>query len=226
MSSPTQQGGTQTPLEGSAASNAPRITTNVDATEELQRAELYGLLARLWLAPPDAALLTQFAVAVTQAPEAGAFLEEPWQALVAAMRAADAQAACDEYETLFISAGKPDILLYASSHRAGALNEWPLVELRRDLAGLGVGQDAASGDTEDHIAFIFEVMRYLIAGNDVAVCNLERQRRLFRAHVQTWVGTMCDSIASHPRARLYAALARFTHAFVDVEAQAFDMLEG
>jgi hypothetical protein len=28
--------------------------------EELARAELYGLLANLWLAPPDAALLQQF----------------------------------------------------------------------------------------------------------------------------------------------------------------------
>ena len=42
-----------------------------DESEELARAELYGLLANLWLAPPDAALLEQFKVAVTQAPEAG-----------------------------------------------------------------------------------------------------------------------------------------------------------
>jgi hypothetical protein len=37
--------------------------------EELQRAEIYGLLARLWFAPPDEPLLGQFAVAVTAAPE-------------------------------------------------------------------------------------------------------------------------------------------------------------
>jgi hypothetical protein len=36
--------------------------------EELARAELYGLLAWLWLAPPDDDLLAQFRVAVTQAP--------------------------------------------------------------------------------------------------------------------------------------------------------------
>ena len=59
-----------------------------DDSEELARAELYGLLARLWLAPPDAQLLAQFEVAVTQAPQPGAFLEAPWQALVGAMRAA------------------------------------------------------------------------------------------------------------------------------------------
>ena len=32
-----------------------------DDSEEIARAELYGLLARLWIAPPDAALLEQIA---------------------------------------------------------------------------------------------------------------------------------------------------------------------
>ena len=50
-----------------------------DDSEELARAELYGLLARLWIAPPDAALLTEFRVAVTEAPQTGSFLEAPWQ---------------------------------------------------------------------------------------------------------------------------------------------------
>ena len=54
-------------------------------SEELARAELYGLLARLWLAPPDEALLAQFRVVVTQAPQPGGFLEAPWEALVAAI---------------------------------------------------------------------------------------------------------------------------------------------
>jgi hypothetical protein len=35
---------------------------------------------------------------------------------------------------------------------------------------------------------------------------------------------MCDEIAAHPKARFYAALARFTAAFASVEAQGFDML--
>jgi TorA maturation chaperone TorD len=204
----------------------PISITTADDGEELERAELYGLLARLWLAPPDAELLQQFAVAVTQARQPGSFLEAPWQDLVAAMRATNAQAARAEFEGLFHATGKADVFPYASYHRAGALNEWPLVELRRDLAAIGVGPDASSGDTEDHIAFVFEVMRYLIAGDDVEICNLERQRRMFRAHVQPWVGALCESLESNPRARLYAHLARMTRAFVDVETQAFDMLEG
>ncbi len=51
---------------------APVAVAAPDQGEELARAELYGLLARLWLAAPDAPLLAEFRTAVTQAPEAGA----------------------------------------------------------------------------------------------------------------------------------------------------------
>ncbi len=200
-----------------------------DEGEELQRAELYGLLARLWFAAPDAALLEQFAVAVTEAREPGAFLEVPWQTLVAALRASSVKEAADEYEALFVGIGKPDILLYGSHHLSGALNERPLVALRADLAEIGLARAEAietSGETEDHLAFLFEVMRYLIAGDDLAVCNLERQRRFFRDHIQPWVGSsLPDAVEQHPRARVYAAVAAFTRAFVAVETQGFDMIE-
>ena len=204
----------------------PLNLTSRDEGEELQRAELYGLLARLWLAPPDAALAEQFAVAVTEAPERGGFLEMPWQDLVAAMRASSLADAAAEFDTLFVGIGKPDVLPYASQHLAGALNEKPLVALRSDLAELQLARDPATAETEDHVSFLFEVMRYLIAGDDVALCNLERQRRFFRAHVQPWVGSsLAEAVIAHPRARLYAALAAFTRAFVEVEAQGFDMIE-
>lgn len=196
-----------------------------DEGEELQRAELYGLLARLWFAPPDAALLAQFAVAVTEAPQPGSYLEAPWQSLVAAMRETTVEAAKEEYDALFIGIGKPDVLLYASHYLAGALNEKPLVELRADLAELGLARDEAAGETEDHVSFLFEVMRYLIAGDDAGTCNLEQQRRFFRGHVQPWLARLCDAVQAHPRARLWAAVAGFTRAFVEVETQGFDLLE-
>jgi len=198
---------------------------STDGSEELARAELYGLLARLWLAPPDAELLQQFKVAVTEAPESGGHLEAPWQALVAALRATTPAAAAAEHEALFIGIGKPEIFAYGSFHLSGFLNEKPLAVLRSDLAELGLTRDAQTMETEDHIAYVFEVMRYLIAGDDVAVCNLERQRRFFRAHVQSWVERLCDSVAAHPRAEVWRAVAGFTREFVAVETQGFDLLE-
>ncbi len=192
---------------------------------ELARAELYGLLARLWLAPPDQDLMSRFAVAVTQAPEAGSFLEAPWQDLVAAMRSTSVDAAAAEYDALFMGLGRPEVMLFGSFHIAGFLNETPLVTLRSDLAELGLGRDQTRYETEDHVAHLFEVMRYLIAGDDLSVCNLEQQRRFFRSHMQLWVHKLSDSVAAHPRAMLYAKVAGLTDAFMQIETQGFDMLE-
>ncbi len=201
-----------------------QIAASADDSEELARAELYGLLARLWLAAPDAELLGQFEVAVTQAPQPGAFLEAPWQSLVAAMRGTTPARAADEFDALFQGVGKPEVFLFGSFYLTGFLNEKPLAALRTDLAALGLARDEQFGQTEDHVAALFEVMRYLIAGDDLAVCNLEQQRRFFRAHLQPWVEKLCGALDAHPAARLYRGVGGFTQAFVQVETQGFDLL--
>jgi TorA maturation chaperone TorD len=197
----------------------------MDDGEELARAEAYGLLARLWFAPPDDDLMEQFKVAVTQAPQSGAFLEAPWETLVAAFREHDRSSIAREYDALFHGVGRPDVFLYGSFYLSGFLNDKPLAALRADLTELGLAKDEGKGETEDHVAFVFEVMRYLIAGDDIVICNLERQRRFFRSHVQTWVEALCDAVNAHPRAQAYARLADFTRAFIQVETQGFDLLE-
>ena len=192
--------------------------------EETARAEIYGLLAHLYYAPPSADVLAQLRVAATEAPAAGGFLEEPWRALVGAARVRDDQRIHDEFEALFGGVGKPEIYAYGSHYLSGFLNEKPLVRLRSDLAHLGLDRDEAMSETEDHIAYLCEVMRFLIAGDDVSVSNLTHQRDFFAAHLQPWAHTLCDAIAAHPKAGFYAALADFTRAFLSVEAQGFDML--
>ena len=207
------------------ATAAPIHFASTDDSDELARAELYGLLSQLWLAPPDAALLAQFRVAVTEAPQAGGLLEAPWQALVAAMRATSVGAAAAEHEALFYGVGKPEVFVYGSYYLSGFLHERPLALLRESLAQLGLTRDAQRAETEDHVAYVLEVMRYLIAGDDAGVCNLEQQRRFFRSHVQSWVEALCEAVLAHPRAELWRAVAGFTQAFVQVETQAFDLLE-
>ncbi len=184
-----------------------------------------GLLAALFYAPPTTGLLAQLRVAVTEAPTAGGFLEEPWRALVGAARDMSDDAIQAEYDGLFGGVGKPEVFLYGSHYLSGFLNEKPLVKLRDDLADLGLARDEAMSETEDHIACLCEVMRYLIAGDDVAVSNLARQQAFFARHIQPWAEQLCDTLATHPKARFYAALAGFTRAFLSVEVQGFDLLE-
>lgn len=206
------------------ASISPIDIGSASLDEEVARAELYGVLARLFYAPPDADFMASLRAAATEAPMAGAFLEDSWRNLVGAAREAGEQALRDEYETLFGGLGKPEIYLYGSHYLSGFLNEKSLVRLRDDLAALGLSRDPAMPETEDHIAYLCEVMRYLIAGDDVAQCHLTNQRKFFGTHLQPWIPALCDALAGHPRARFYAALAEFTRAFASVEAQGFDML--
>ena len=204
--------------------SADRIPVSSALDEETARAEVYGLLAQLYYAPPAPELLDALRVAATEAPAAGAFLEEPWREVVAMAREMTTQAVAAEYQALFGGVGKPEVYLFGSHYLSGFLNDKPLARLRTDLASLGLGRDEAAPETEDHIAYLFEVMRYLIAGDDMAVASLSRQRDFFALHVQAWVPALCDTLTGHPRARFYAVLAAFTRAFVNVEAQGFDML--
>jgi TorA maturation chaperone TorD len=202
----------------------PAIPVTSALDEETARAEIYGLLAQLFYAPPTHELLEAIRVAPTEAPTAGAYLEEPWRDFVGVARAMGDKQVADEYDALFGGVGKPELYLFASHYLSGFLNEKPVVRLRTDLAALGLSRDEAMPETEDHIAYLCEVMRYLIAGDDVAVANLTHQQKFFSAHVQPWVTQMCDVVASHPKARFYSSLALFTKAFIHVEAQGFDMI--
>lgn len=201
------------------------IPTSSALDEETARAEVYGLLAQLYYAAASPALLDALRVAVTEAPAAGAFLEEPWRDVVAAARAMDDDSVAEEYTALFGGVGKPEVYLFGSHYLSGFLNEKPVARLRTDLAALGLARDESMPETEDHIAYLCEVMRYLIAGDDVAVANLTRQREFFAVHVQPWIVGLCEAIAAHPKARFYRALAAFTQAFMNIEAQGFDMLD-
>lgn len=192
--------------------------------EETARSEIYGLLALLFYALPAPELIANLRAAATDAPTAGAFLEEPWRTLVGVAREMSDAAIQSEYNSLFGGIGKPEVYLYGSHFLSGFLNEKPLAKLRTDLGQLGLARDENMSETEDHFAYLCEVMRYLIAGDDVAVANLTRQREFFANHLQPWVTMMCDDLQKHPRAKFYAALAGFTRAFMGVEAQGFDML--
>jgi TorA maturation chaperone TorD len=201
------------------------FAAGADDAEELARAEVYGLLAQLFYAAPDAAMLAHFQVAVTEAPVAGAFLEASWGELVAAARRLERAQIEREFDALFQGVGKPEVFLYGSFYLAGKLNEKPLVALRHSLRELGLARSEQMTETEDHIAALCEVMRYLIAGEDAGTSNLSAQRRFFDAHLRAWVEPLCTAIEAHPGADFYAALARFARDFFAVEAQAFDLLD-
>lgn len=209
--------------------------TPADSAEDLARADLYGLLATLFFRAADADLLQRIAAAPLDpsgddaiAPAdaeaaASSALTQAWRKLVARAGKTTAEQADDEYTELFIGVGKPEVFLYGSYYQAGFMNEKPLVVLRDGLRRYGLERAEGITETEDHLATLCEVMRYLIAGDDVAVARVEEQRAFFQRHLAPWVDTACDAVLQHPRAAFYADVAGLAKAFFDVERLALEL---
>ena len=202
------------------ASMPPMKLEAPDHAEEAGRAELYGLLATLFYAPPTQTLLD--AIAGTQT-HCDSVLERAWVVLVDACAQARAEPVRDEYERLFIGVGKPEVMLYGSYYLSGFLMEKPLAALRADLSELGLERGESVPESEDHVATLCDVMRYLITSDDAAHREIAAQEKFFAAHMQAWVADMCATLQAHPQAKFYAAVAHLAAAFFDVEMQAFDM---
>ncbi len=191
--------------------------------EDRARADFYALLSRLYAAAPDAALLASVGTAdvLPQMSEAVA-LPLAWNRLVAASQVMDAEVARDEYTSLFIGVGRSEVDLHASHWLVEAMSEQPLVELRADLARLGLARKTNVVIYEDHLSSLFEMMRVLVEGQgERRPASLAEQRRFFDKYVFPWVGRCCAAIAKNPIANYYIPVAEFTQIFVAIERDAF-----
>ena len=195
--------------------------------EDLARADLYGLIARLFHQPPDQELLNQIAASIPDGEEVQAEdapLAKVWHSVVEVAKNNPAKAWHDEFDLNFISVGRPNIILNGSFYMAGHLNEKPLVEIRRSLEIFGLESAEEVTETEDHISALCEVMRYLIAGDDVEISNLTNQRVFFNSHIRPWYDELCDAIEDIPEMHLYHPVAALTREFLAIEGQGFDMI--
>ena len=214
-------------------SEEKQTTTSLDldsnlTPEDLARADLYGLLALLFYEPPSAELLQKIAqfgqdidVGIQ---DESSILFAPWQELVDAAKNSSVQDWQDEYENAFIGVGKQEIFLYGSYYLTGFLNEKPLAALRETLLKLGLQASDGMSETEDHIACLCEVMRYLVAGEDLSVCNLTQQKVFFNQHIRTWSSELFEVLQNHPSLRFYNLVGALAATFFEIEGQAFDMV--
>ena len=200
---------------------------DVGLPEDLARADLYGLIARLFHKAPDQELLNQIATSIPNGQEAQAEdapLAKVWHSVVEVAKSNSAKAWHDEFDLNFISVGRPNVVLNGSFYMAGHLNEKPLVDIRRALETFGLESAEEVTETEDHLSALCEVMRYLIAGDDVEISNLTNQRVFFNSHIRPWYDELCDAIEDIPEMHLYHPVAALTREFLAIEGQSFDMI--
>ncbi|WP_342118179.1 TorD/DmsD family molecular chaperone [Pseudoduganella sp. OTU4001] len=182
--------------------------------EEYARSELYGLLSMLFYGPPSQVVLDLITDAAI---EGEGVLADAWRVLQRASGKTDQDRAKDEYETLFIGVGKPDVMLYGSYYLSGFLMEKPLAALRSDLARLGLERSEHLSESEDHFAALCDAMRLLHG-------SIATQKEFFTTHIQPWARQLFEAIDAHPKAAYYRAVGNLARNFVEVETQAFDMI--
>lgn len=193
------------------------------AEEELFRAQVYALLARLFARAPDAAFLAALGELAGEGGEFGAALDR----LAEAARGSDPAAVEEEFTTLFIGVGGSERTPYGSFYLTGFLNEKPLAELRVDMARLGIARADGVTEPEDHIAALCEMMAGLIGGEFAPeggdIVGLDGQRAFFDRHIGSWAGRFFADLETSPSARFYRAVGAVGRSFLAVEARAFDL---
>ena len=191
--------------------------------EDRARAEHYAIFSRLFASAPDADFLARLPALAATWGSADSALGRAWLTLGDAARGLDAEALDDEYTRLFLTIGRPELMLFGSFYLAGFLMEEPVVELRNDLAELGLGRRLGVTESEDHIAALADVMRHLIVtGPDDA--GLNRQKAFFATHLSPWADALADALENAPDSRFYSRTAALVRALFEIERFAFDMV--
>ena len=191
--------------------------------EDIARANLYGLIGRLYYAPPDPNLLAEISRGATGGDgggeNEGSGLGAGWRALQEACRTAFPAVVRQEYDGLFVGVGKSEVSPYLSGYAAPAAPDRYLVKLRDQLSRWGLGRRETVFEVEDHISGACDVMRWLIEGGH----SLDRQRYFFEDFVYPGVLPFCVALQNAPSASFYKHVAALTWAYFEVEKTAFEM---
>lgn len=193
--------------------------------EDQARANLYGLLARLFYAPPDANLISELRLAAPR-PDAGG---EPLTAEGEALKAAWAELAeaCgtafparieEEHLQLFVGVGKSEVTPYLSAYLLRSESDSPLARLRGQLAEWGLARREEAVEPEDHVSALCETMRWLIVGRKA---TLDMQRGFFEQYLRVGAARFCSAVSACENAKFYRHPAKLLQALLDVEHKAF-----
>lgn len=194
--------------------------------EDQARANLYGVIARLFYAAPDEQFLAALVAIGTEIPPdapaqdagQGGPLDAAWRALIEACRSAYPVKLDSEHTTLFVGTGKAAVTPYISNYVLRHQSDTPLAELRAWLDARGMARREGVTEYEDHVAGMMETMRYLIA---VQHAGLEDQRKFFERFIYDGAVSFCIAVTASEQASFYKIVARFTRVFLDIEKNAF-----
>ncbi|HUP98535.1 MAG TPA: molecular chaperone TorD family protein [Usitatibacter sp.] len=206
------------------AVSVPVTVRRTLAAEDAARADFYALLARFFVAAPDAALLANLAAADAIPADGDPALSRAWRDLVDASSAMDADAARDEFAALFEGVGKAEVSVYAGFYGGAPSIDHPRVRIQADLAALGLARPSTVTEPEDHYSGLFEAMRVLVAGGAArGAATVAEQKRFFQDHLQPGMGRFFTAVGRSPAANYYRHVAAVGAAFTALESESFQL---
>jgi TorA maturation chaperone TorD len=188
--------------------------------EDVARANFYGLISRLFYAPPDPNLLAE----ISRSPGGGegeGGLVAAWRSLQEACRGAYPAVVRQEYDSLFVGAGKSEVSPYLSGYAAATAPDRYLVRLREQLDAWGLARRDGTGEVEDHISGISDVMRWLIENQH----PLGEQQRFFEDFAYRGAIAFCAAVQKSASGSFYKPVAELALTFLEIEKTAFEMGE-
>lgn len=186
---------------------------DVDAT----RVQAYALLARLLRRPPSSEFLVRLTGLRGDA--------SPWgEALNDLARAAgdvDPAEVEREFNRLFIGLNRGELVPYASFYLTGFLQDRPLVDLRAEMARLGIARSAEVVEPEDHIAALLEMMAGLIDGRFGKCAPVGEQHKFFEHHLSRWAPDLFRDMLEAKSASFYRSVGGLGCLLMEIEENAF-----
>lgn len=190
--------------------------------EDRARANVYGVISRLFYAPADSNLLAEISRAEGggEGGEGGGLIGA-WRGVQDACRGAFPPVVRQEYDSLFVGVGKAEVSPYLSGYAEPLGPDRYLVRLRDQLSTWGLGRRESVFEVEDHISGICDVMRWLIENGR----GLSEQRQFFESFAYPGVLPFCVAVQNAPSGNFYKRVAALAWSFFEVERAAFEMVD-
>lgn len=191
--------------------------------EDIARANWYGLIGRLFYAPPDPNLLAEISRSGQggEETEGSGGLMSAWRGLQEACRSAYPAVVRQEYDTLFVGTGRSEVTPYLAKYAEATAPDRYLVRLREQLGVWGLVRREGAGEVEDHISGISDIMRWLIENQR----PLAEQQEFFESFAYRGAMAFCVAVQKSTSANFYKPVAALTSSFFDIEKAAFEMGE-
>ena len=122
-----------------------------------------------------------------------------------------------EYDDIFMIPMKGEMVLpYVSHYKEGRLNGEILVDIRQTLKALPIRRnEKIFKETEDHLGYLFLMMRYCVEGKAFVV----QEQEIFNSYISPVVKTFMDEVKEHSLANHYKDIIQILEGFMAFEKE-------